>query len=39
VREGKAQEVRAWTVREDRSQFDEEKIEIDHREHGEGETK
>jgi proteasome lid subunit RPN8/RPN11 len=27
VREGKAQEVRAWTVREDRSQFDEEEIE------------
>jgi proteasome lid subunit RPN8/RPN11 len=28
VREGKAQEVRAWTVREDRSQFDEEEIDI-----------
>ena len=26
VREGKAEEVRAWTVREDRSQFDEEEI-------------
>lgn len=26
VRDGKAEEVRAWTVREDRSQFDEEKI-------------
>jgi len=28
VREGKAAEVRAWTVREDRSQFDEEEIEV-----------
>jgi proteasome lid subunit RPN8/RPN11 len=26
VRDGKAQEVRAWTLREDRSQFDEEEI-------------
>lgn len=26
VREGKAEEVRAWTVREDRSQFDEEEM-------------
>lgn len=26
VRDGKAEEVRAWTVREDRSQFDEEEI-------------
>jgi proteasome lid subunit RPN8/RPN11 len=26
VREGKAREVRAWTLREDRSQFDEEEI-------------
>ncbi len=26
VREGKAQELRAWTLREDRSQFDEEEI-------------
>jgi proteasome lid subunit RPN8/RPN11 len=28
VREGKAEEVRAWTVREDRSQFDEEEIKV-----------
>jgi len=27
VREGRAEEVRAWTVREDRSQFDEEEIQ------------
>jgi proteasome lid subunit RPN8/RPN11 len=27
VRDGKAAEVRAWTVREDRSQFDEEEIQ------------
>jgi proteasome lid subunit RPN8/RPN11 len=26
VRDGKAEEVRAWTVREDRSQFDEEEV-------------
>jgi proteasome lid subunit RPN8/RPN11 len=26
VRDGRAQEVRAWTLREDRSQFDEEEI-------------
>ena len=26
VRDGKAEEVRAWTVRDDRSQFDEEEI-------------
>ena len=35
VREGTAQEIRAWTVREDRSQFDEEDIEIKQGEHGE----
>src|SRR5437870_3192967 len=28
VREGKAEEVRAWTVREDRSQFDEEEMTV-----------
>lgn len=28
VREGEAQEVRAWTVREDRSQFDEEEMAV-----------
>src|SRR5262245_6691532 len=30
VREGKAEEVRAWTVREDRSQFDEDTMTIEH---------
>ncbi len=30
VREGTAQEIRAWTVREDRSQFDEEEIVMNH---------
>jgi proteasome lid subunit RPN8/RPN11 len=34
VREGVAQEIRAWTVREDRSQFDEEILFI-HEEHEE----
>src|SRR6266511_4190704 len=29
VRDGKAEEVRAWTVREDRSQFDEDTIIIE----------
>ena len=29
VREGRAEEVRAWTVREDRSQFDEDLIKIE----------
>lgn len=28
VRDGKAEEVRAWTVREDRSQFDEDEIKL-----------
>jgi len=28
VRDGAAQEVRAWTVREDRSQFDEEELQV-----------
>jgi proteasome lid subunit RPN8/RPN11 len=28
VRNGKAEEVRAWTVREDRSQFDEDEIKL-----------
>ncbi len=34
VRDGAAQEIRAWTVREDRSQFDEEEIEMNHGDHG-----
>lgn len=28
VRDGQAQEVRAWTVREDRSQFDEDQMDV-----------
>jgi proteasome lid subunit RPN8/RPN11 len=30
VRDGQAEEVRAWTVREDRSQFDEDILTIEH---------
>lgn len=32
VREGRAGEVRAWTVREDRSQFDEEEVGVEEEE-------